>query len=163
MWNQHKPAYIVCINVSAEGGVPKYRVPTAEVTMNGIVGDTQQDRRNHGGPDRAVSLYSYELIQALQREGHPIDIGTTGENLTISGLAWETLQIGDQLIIGERLCIEITNYAAPCRTIAASFKDQDFARISHKTHPGWSRLYARVLMEGTIHEGDTVVWDVGAL
>jgi hypothetical protein len=26
--------------------------------------------------------------------------------------------------------------------------------ISQKVHPGWSRLYARVLAEGIVYEGD---------
>lgn len=154
-------ARVVQINVNPQGGVPKYRVPSAQVTVNGVVGDRQRDRRFHGGPSRAVSLYSYEHVLALQAEGHPIAPGTTGENLTISGLEWAALQVGDRLRIGERLRIEITGYAAPCTNIAGSFVDGAFTRISHKVHPGWSRLYARVLSEGTVHEGDPVEWDVG--
>ncbi len=153
---QQTAGRLVQINVNPEGGVPKYRVASADITMTGVVGDKQRDLRHHGGAQRAVSLYALEHIQALQSEGHPIDIGSTGENLTISGLDWAGLQIGDQLRIGARLCIEITGYAVPCKTIAASFRQGSFTRISHKTHPGWSRLYARVLMEGTVYEGDPV-------
>ncbi len=154
-------ARVVQINVNPQGGVPKYRVLSAQVTVNGVVGDRQRDRRFHGGPSRAVSLYSYAHVLALQAEGHPIAPGTTGENLTISGLEWAALQVGDRLRIGERLRIEITGYAAPCTNIAGSFVDGAFTRISHKVHPGWSRLYARVLTEGTVREGDLVEWDVG--
>lgn len=154
------PARVVQINVNPHGGVPKHRVASAEVTMQGVSGDKQNDRRYHGGPNRAVTLFSYERIQALQAEGHPIAPGTTGENLTISGLDWETLQPGDCLRVGERLCIEITDYAAPCNTIADSFTAGTFKRISQKVHPGWSRLCARVLIEGTVYEGDLIVWDV---
>ena len=35
-----------------------------------------------GDPGRAVCLFSMERILQLQKEGHPIDIGSTGENLT---------------------------------------------------------------------------------
>ena len=63
------------INVS-RGGVPKTSVFEALVTEHGVDGDRQHDLRHHGGPDRAVSLFSLELIQALQREGHPIAAGT---------------------------------------------------------------------------------------
>jgi MOSC domain-containing protein YiiM len=34
--------------------------------------------------------------------------------------------------------------------------DGEFVRISQKLHPGWSRVYARVLTEGEIHFGDHV-------
>ena len=156
-----KTAHVVQINVNPNGGVPKHRVPHAEVTVHGVVGDKQRDTRHHGGPPRAVSLYSYEHIQALQSEGHPIAPGSTGENLTISGLAWETLQVGDRLHIGDQVRIEITGYAAPCTNIVESFEEGTFKRISQKVNPGWSRLYARVLSEGIVREGDAVEWDVG--
>lgn len=156
-----KPARIIQINVNPEGGVPKYPVTSAEVTMNGVIGDKQRDRRYHGGPLRAVSLYSYELIQALQAEGHPIAPGTTGENLTISGLDWERIQIGDCLRVGSRVRIEITSHAVPCKNIAGSFVEGYFTRIAQKVHPGWGRLYARVLTEGMVQAGDAVEWDVG--
>lgn len=151
-----KAAHVVQINVNPEGGVPKHRVPSAQVTVNGVLGDRQRDRRVHGGPTRAVSLYSYEHIQALRAEGHPIAPGTTGENLTISGLDWPALQVGDQLRIGDGLHVEITGYAAPCGNIVDSFEDGEIKRISQKVHPGWSRLYGCVLSEGLVREGDLV-------
>jgi MOSC domain-containing protein YiiM len=154
-------ARIVQINVNPNGGVPKHRVAQAEITMNGVAGDKQRDRRYHGGPSRAVSLYALEHIQALQAEGHRIKPGSTGENLTIRGLDWAALQLGDCLRIGDRVLIEITGYAAPCNNIAESFASGAFKRIAQKVHPGWSRLYARVLSEGIVREGDEVVLDVG--
>ena len=75
------------INTS-RGGVPKTAVLEALVTSEGIAGDVQRDLRYHGGPDRAVWMYSLDLVAALQREGHPIAAGTAGENLTVSGVDW---------------------------------------------------------------------------
>ncbi|HNP73455.1 MAG TPA: MOSC domain-containing protein [Kouleothrix sp.] len=144
------------VNVNPRGGVPKHATPSARVAASGVIGDKQRDRRFHGGPERAVSLYSAERIAELQSEGHPIAPGSTGENLTIEGLDWGALGIGDRLRVGE-LLIEITGYAAPCANIAGSFADGLSKRISQKLHPGWSRLYARVLSEATVHAGDPVV------
>ena len=149
---------IVQINVNPQGGVPKHSVASADVSVGGVVGDRQRDRRFHGGPLRAVSLYSHERIEALCAEGHPIAPGTTGENLTISGLDWERIQIGDLLRIGQLVELEITSYVKPCKNISGSFIAGEFKRISQKAHPGWSRLYARVLREGTVHAGDVVEW-----
>lgn len=147
---------IVQISVNPRGGVPKMRVREARITTTGVEGDKQRDRRFHGGPDRAVCLFSYEHIRALQDEGHPIDCGTTGENLTISGLDWAALQPGSVLRLGNEVQLEIASYTAPCVNIAASFTHGEFKRISHKLRPGWSRVYARVLVEGTVREGDSV-------
>ena len=146
------------INVNPRGGVPKHAVASAEVTTTGVRGDKQRDRRFHGGPQRAVSLYSHERILALQAEGHPIAPGSTGENLTIGGLDWATIAVGDQLRIGD-LLIEITAYAVPCNNISGSFADGLSKRISQKLHPGWSRLYAKVLVEATVYTGDPVVYE----
>jgi len=140
----------------SNGGVPKNNVASAiEVTASGLAGDRQRDLRFHGGPERAVCLFSQEQIDALRKEGHPIDRGTTGENLTISGLDWGLVRTGVRLKVGE-VTLEITRPAHPCRNIAGSFADGDFSRLSAKIHPGRGRMYARVLTPGMIRPGDPV-------
>lgn len=143
------------INIS-HGGVPKKPVLEADVTKEGIEGDWQLNRKIHGGPDRAVCLYSQDLIERLQDEGHSIEAGSSGENLTLAGLDWALLQPGVRLRIGPAVQIEIMSYTAPCDLNAQWFREGDFKRISQKTNPGWSRLYAKVLAEGVVRPGDAV-------
>jgi len=145
-------ARIVSLNRSA-GGVPKRQVEEAFIGVGGVTGDRQNDRRHHGGPDRAVSVYSLELIEQLQLEGHPIAPGTAGENVTVAGVEWRAMQPGRRFSLGEAE-LEVTGFAAPCTTIRASFLDEGFTRISEKVNPGWSRIYARVLREGRVRCGD---------
>jgi len=130
-------------------------VVEARVTVDGVAGDRQRDGRNHGGPDRAVTLLSLERIERLRAEGHPIGIGTTGENLTVSGVEWDALGPGVRLMVGE-VELEVTRFAAPCPNIAGSFLGGEFGRLSQKLHPGWSRLCARVLRAGEVRAGDAV-------
>lgn len=143
------------INVS-DGGVPKQPVFEAKVEKQGMEGDRQRNLKVHGGPDRALCLFSLELIERLQDEGHPIDAGSSGENLTLAGLDWEKLGPGAQLNIGPDVRLEVTRYCAPCDVNAQWFREGDFKRISQKANPGWSRLYARVLAEGIVRPGDAV-------
>ena len=143
------------INVSA-GGVPKKAVTGAQVSQSGLVGDAQNDQKHHGGADRAVCIYSLEIIQALQREGHPIDIGTAGENLTLQGINWDLIVPGARLRVGDEVLLEVASFTNPCKTIRGSFIDGKFIRIAQKFFPGWSRVYARVLAEGQIRSGDPV-------
>jgi MOSC domain-containing protein YiiM len=145
---------IESINVS-HGGVPKQPVLEAKLTPEGVSGDRQNDRRFHGGPDRAVTLFSQERIDLLQAEGHSIVPGSAGENLTVSGLDWDALVPGTRLRVGEAE-LEVTRYAAPCHKIAGSFVGGDFRRLSQEDHPGWSRLCARVLREGLVRPGDAI-------
>lgn len=145
---------IAFINIS-EGGVPKLHVPSARVTLNGIVGDVHRNMKHHGGPDRALCLYSLEHIEALQGEGHPIYPGSTGENLTVSGAVWSSMIPGAVFDIGSARII-ITSFTRPCQTIRESFAGYHISRISEKVHPGWSRVYAKVLHQGGVKVGDTL-------
>lgn len=148
--------YLHQISVS-DGGVPKLPVPEARVTVEGVAGDRQRNREVHGGVDRAVCLFSLEVIEALQAEGHMIKPGSSGENLTIAGLDWSRLKPGDRLRIGDRVRLEIVKYTEPCRFNAQWFWDGNFNRINQKKHPGWSRVYARVLVDGAVRSGDAVI------
>ncbi len=146
------------INVS-DGGVPKRPVFEAKVLTAGVEGDRQENLKFHGGPDRALCLYSLELIERLQDEGHPIDAGSRGENLTLVGLEWNLIRPGLRLSVGPDLLIEVTSYAGPCHKNRRWFRDGDWSRISQKNNPGWSRVYARVLREGIVRPGDLVAID----
>ena len=111
---------------------------------------------HHGGKDKAVCLFSLEVIQHFQAEGHPIEPGSAGENLTISGLDWEEIVPGTRLTIGDEVELEITHYTTPCSKNAGWFKDGEFTRMLQSRHPGESRLYAKVLAEGAVRAGDPV-------
>jgi MOSC domain-containing protein YiiM len=146
---------IVSLNVS-RGGVPKTPVAEAELTTTGLISDRQANTKFHGGPKRALCLFSFELIQRLREEGHPISPGSVGENITISGLDWEALRPGAKLALGDKVLIQVTSYTIPCPTIAMSFLDGQYKRISQKLRPGNSRLYARVLHPGRLAIGQSV-------
>jgi MOSC domain-containing protein YiiM len=143
------------INIS-DGGVPKTALREVRVTNLGLVGDRQRDKVHHGGPERAVTLYSLERILDLQSEGHPVYPGSMGENLTLVGVDWGSLGEGTRLRIGDAVLLELTRPATPCSNIAGSFAEERISRVSHKTEPGWSRWCARTLQEGEIRIGDAV-------
>lgn len=157
MGPQGRPPYphVHQINVS-DGGVPKHPVLEAKIDKEGLDGDRQRNLKVHGGPDRALCLFSLELIERLQDEGHSIDSGYSGENLTLAGLEWDHIEPGTQLRIGPDVRLEVTSYCAPCELNARWFRDRDISRISQKANPGWSRLYARVLQGGLVRPGDKV-------
>jgi MOSC domain-containing protein YiiM len=146
---------VVQISVSP-GGVPKLPVASARVTTDGLDGDAHRDAEHHGGPERALCLFSLEQIRALQAEGHEVTPGSIGENLTLEGVDWDRVQPGIVLELGESVRIEVTRYTSPCLNIKPSFVGGDYTRVSQKRNPGWSRVYAKVLRPGTIRQGDPV-------
>ena len=143
------------VNVS-NGGVPKNRVESSEIRKHGLEGDYNRFREGQGGdPDRAVCIFSLEVLQSLKEEGHPIEVGSTGENITIQGIKWDSLVEGALLEIGD-VVLELSEPCAPCSKIGASFIDRSFDRVNHDREFGWSRWLARVLREGTVKIGDSV-------
>jgi MOSC domain-containing protein YiiM/GNAT superfamily N-acetyltransferase len=143
------------VNVSA-GGVPKLPIGSGRVTRLGIEGDHQRGTTVHGGPHRAVSLLGIEAIQRVASEGHPIAPGTAGENLTTQGFDVSTLPVGTRLEIGDEVVLELSGPANPCRTIRHSFSDGRFGRLGIAVNPADSRMYARVIREGTVRPGDAI-------
>jgi MOSC domain-containing protein YiiM len=146
---------VVQVSVS-NGGVPKAAVPRARITEAGVEGDRQRNREHHGGPDRAVCLFSMERLRELRDEGHAVAPGALGENLTIEGIDWEAVQPKSRLLIGDTVALEVTRYTSPCVNIKGAFVDGNFSRVSQKRHAGWSRVYARVLVPGDVAAGDPV-------
>jgi len=71
--------------------------------------------------------------------------------MTVAMVPGAKLEVGDVLL-------ELTDYAAPCSNLRPYFLGGMFIRVSQKKHPGWSRLYARVL-----REGDVVSLDLGVV
>ena len=147
---------IVQLSVSP-GGLPKRSVRRARVTALGLEGDGHRNAELHGGPDRAVCLFPLERIEALRAEGHPVMPGALGENLTVCGIDWDAVGPGLRFRVGEAVVIEVTRFTSPCVNIRPAFRDGQYARVSQKRHPGWSRVYARVIATGTIEPGEPIV------
>ena len=137
---------LVQLNVSP-GGMPKIAVPSAMVTRAGVAGDRQRNLKVHGGPDRAVCLYSVELYDVLREDGIDLQWGSIGENFTTHGLDLSGLSIGTRLRVGQSL-IEITEVRVPCRNLLQW--DSRLLQII-RGRSGWM---AKVIQEGLVREGD---------
>ena len=149
---------LVSINISP-GGVPKLPVSEALITATGVAGDRQRDLKWHGGADRAVSLLAAAVIRELQAAGHAITAGSTGENLTIDGIAPEDLVPGLRLRIGDPeagAVLELTTWLKPCAKIGSSFIGRCYSLLNQERNPYRSRIGARVLRTGVIRTGDVV-------
>jgi MOSC domain-containing protein YiiM len=142
------PGTLVQVNVS-NGGMPKLPVLSAQVTRDGVAGDWQKNRKFHGGPDRAVCLYSEELYAWLRENGALVSNGQVGENFTTRGVDLSALKPGDRLKVGACL-IEITAVRVPCSNL-------------NRWHPnlmelmtGRSGWVARVIDEAVVMPGDAI-------
>ena len=147
-------AKVTGLHISS-GGVPKVPVNTLSVTTDGCQGDDQDDKKHHGGKNKAICLFQQEILESLSSNGHPVSPGSTGENILIEGLDIGSIEVGTCLKIGE-IEIVVTQDAPPCKTIRNSFINGEFNKISHRKNPNFTRWYASVNVTGTITIGDLV-------
>jgi MOSC domain-containing protein YiiM len=118
----------------------------------GLLGDQQEDRSHHGGPDRALCSYVADHHQgwvgALGRRPEP---GLFGENLTVQGIDETQVHCGDRFRIGGAI-IEITTPRIPCMTLTRRVGYPE--AIPFIRALGWCGWYSRVIEEGEAQAGD---------
>lgn len=141
---------------AVDGAVP--------VEAEGLDGDTQVDRRFHGGVDRAVYAYAQmdadHWAAALRRDVLP---GMLGENLRVDGLDVSGARIGERWYLSGGVVLEVTAPRMPCRTLQGFLDVPDMiARFTSAGRPG---AYLRVVVPGAIvaGEGIAVERDVDAV
>ncbi len=120
-----------------------------------LVGDGQGDRKNHGGPDKAVLAYAggHYAAWRTELEAPELPHGAFGENFTIEGLDEGSVCIGDTFAIGGAR-VEVSQPRQPCWKIAARWRRPDLtALVERSGRTGW---YLRVLEEGSVAAGDAV-------
>jgi MOSC domain-containing protein YiiM len=143
------------VNLSG-GGVPKLPIEAGHITWRGLVGDRQADSLHHGRPSQALCLWSAEVISELSAAGHPVEPGSAGENLTLSGIDWASLRPGTRMRSGTAM-VELSYPAIPCTKLATCFADGKFGRISHDRNPHRARGYAWVRQPGDVKPGSAMV------
>jgi len=136
------------LNISG-GGMPKLPVAEAMVTVDGVQGDWQKNRKYHGGPNRAICIYSEELYQGLRDSGVNVSDGDIGENFTTRGLNLQHLKKGDRLKVGECV-IELTDIRVPCFQLKKWDVDLPELIVGRS---GW---VAKVVKEGMVKQGDAI-------
>jgi MOSC domain-containing protein YiiM len=137
---------LVGIYSGAEKGAGKASLESASLVAGiGLDGDTHAGR----DPNRQISLFADETLQALNQEGFSITAGELSANLITAGLPLNDLQAGDKLRIGDAE-IELSEPRKPC----ASLTKLDYRlpkRLYRKC--GW---LGRVVKSGSVRPGATI-------
>lgn len=130
------------------------RTGRVEVGELGLAGDTQCDRKHHGGPDQALYLYAREDADWWETElGREIPNGFFGENLDTTGLDVTNALIGERWQLGS-VEVEVRSPRMPCVTFQARMGIPGWIkRFNRERRPG---AYLKVLRTGTVAAGDPV-------
>ncbi|MEO2075097.1 MAG: MOSC domain-containing protein [Bacillus sp. (in: firmicutes)] len=122
-------------------------------TLN-LDGDQQADLHFHGGPDKAVCVYSYDHYSFWESVlDTNLDAGAFGENLTVKGITEDDVWIGDVYELGEAI-VQVTQPRQPCFKLATKLKQPKLPLMVQ--HTGYTGFYFRVLKEGTISSEDSL-------
>jgi MOSC domain-containing protein YiiM len=132
----------------------KRAVPwTVHLGRLNLDGDSQADRRYHGGPDMAVLAYSADHYRLWRSElaWPDLPLGAFGENLSVSGATEETVCIGDLWVTAESAVLQVASPRKPCRKISGYWGRSDLLQRVHESgRIGW---YLRVIAEGSVEAG----------
>ena len=124
------------------------------LTAEGLTGDTQADRRVHGGGGKAPHHYPaehYALLAAAFPSAQHLMPGGLGENISTRGLTENDVCIGDVFRLGGAR-IQLSQPRTPCWKIDHRTACEGIAAfIAEHGLAGW---YYRVLEAGEIAPGD---------
>jgi MOSC domain-containing protein YiiM len=99
----------------ATSGIGKSKVDRAVfLTELGLTGDEQADLVHHGGPDKAICVYSFDHYPHWENVlNRSLSFGAFGENFTVQHLNEGDVHIGDIFQIGTAV-VQISQPRVPC-------------------------------------------------
>jgi len=125
------------------------------IGREGLQGDSQADRRVHGGPEKALHHYPQENLQRLAKAfpeiASQLQAGALGENISTRGAEESAVCIGDVFALGSAR-VQLCQPRTPCWKIEARHGIEGMTRyIAEHGICGW---YYRVLAPGEVQSGD---------
>jgi MOSC domain-containing protein YiiM len=137
---------IVSIAISRKKGTRKTIVPEALLVRDhGLQGDA------HAGPwHRQVSFLASESIEKARGRGLNVDFGDFAENIATEGIDWPGIPVRTRLKLGESAVVEITQIGKECVNKCAIYYQAGDCIMPREG------VFARVLTEGTIRNGDPI-------
>jgi MOSC domain-containing protein YiiM len=154
--NVSEPRVVAVDGERVETGI--FKTPVAgRITVGkvNLQGDGQADLSVHGGPDKAVYVYSWlnTLFWRTALSRDDLGPGSFGENLTVEDLLEDQVAIGDELKVGTAR-LQVTQPRFPCFKLGLALGLASFPKVFLES--GRTGFYLRVLQEGTIQAGDPI-------
>jgi MOSC domain-containing protein YiiM len=143
----HQNAKIVSINISKEKGGKKFPIAQARIHALGIEGD------GHSGKwHRQISMLSLESIERMNEKSKVASPGDFGENLTVEGLDFRAVGIGDILRIkGEKeVILRVTQIGKECKTPCSIYYALGYCIMPLEG------VFLEVVSGGAIRTGDSI-------
>lgn len=154
--NTGNPAPLPYRGRQVETSFVKASVPGAlRLGHDGLESDEPADKKNHGGPDKAVCVYALEHYPYWEeRLGVELPEAAFGENFSTTGLTEPEVCIGDVYRVGGA-AVQVSQPRQPCYKLAARHGIKELALWTEET--GFTGFYLRCLEPGEVSAGDNFV------
>jgi len=138
---------IQSICISSSKGTKKKEIDSAEILPDwGIKNDAHA-----GNWHRQVSFLSIQSIEKMKMKGFAAHPGDFAENITVDGIDFSEIAIGDTLIINDTIILEVTQIGKECHSSC------EIRIITGDCIMPREGIFARVLRGGTICIGNEVL------
>jgi MOSC domain-containing protein YiiM len=97
-----------------------------------------------------VSLLSWEQIETIKAKGLEVSSGSFAENFTTRDFDLGSVRVGDRLLIGESIVLEITQIGKECHTRCAIYH-----KVGECIMPEQG-VFAKVIRGGHVEAGDPI-------
>lgn len=154
-----KPEILVADHQSVKTAYRKVPIEAdnIELGMTSFAGDMVQDKKHHGGNDKAICCYNSDHFIKWKNE-LDFDLGPAafGENLTLKGesACERNVYIGDRYQLGEAV-VEISEPRGPCFVIGIRYNYKRFPL--HLQQTGLTGYYLRTIKPGLVCKTDQLV------
>jgi len=140
----YEMSHIEAVCISKKKGIIKKEIPKASVKEDwGIEGDAHAGRWH-----RQISLLAGESIDKVRDTIPGLRHGVFAENIVTRGIDLSTLNVGDRLIIGGEVILEITQLGKKCHKAGCAIKKLTGDCIMPR-----EGLFAKVIRGGNIEGG----------
>jgi MOSC domain-containing protein YiiM len=134
------------------------KIPIGEekiyLSKTNLTGDGQGDLIHHGGPDKALCVYSYNHYPYWEEQlSRKLDYGSFGENITVKGMEEDKVCIGDLFSFGEAI-VQVSQPRKPCHKLAKKHGLNQLPQAVIET--GYTGFYLRVIQEGEVSVMDSL-------
>ncbi len=137
---------ILALCVSEKKHVKKVSVSHAYFKENeGIVGDAHA-----GSGHRQVSFLPNESINQMKKKGIDLPFGAFAENVVVAGVDFKKFSVGDVLLIGRDVVVEITQIGKECHAPCEIY------RIAGDCIMPKQGIFGKVLKSGDVKVSDTI-------
>ncbi len=135
---------IISVCTSSEKGTKKKKVDSAHLISDwGIEGDAHA-----GNWHRQVSLLSAEEINRMKKIIPDLRPGDFAENIITQGIELDQVEIGDKIMIGEGVVLEVSQIGKECHAGC------EIQKLTGNCIMPKKGIFARVLKGGIIKKDD---------